>query len=104
MRPSDSLSLRANKKKPFDFPSHEKSLLTTNYYLKDQYTIAVGNKFERLQADADEQSLNTTYTDFISFHERAAAHVIPLKLKQQKYILWKSHNIKRANLKEKKPP
>lgn len=74
-----SLSLRANKKKSFDFPSYEKSLLTTNYYLKEQYTIAVGNKFETLQADSNEQSLSKTYNDFISFHERVEAHVITFK-------------------------
>lgn len=80
------LSLRANKKKQSAFPLYNWFLLTTNSHLKDSDTIADRNKFETIQADAEESS-NITYNNFVTSHEKTAADVISLKSKHQQHIL-----------------
>lgn len=37
--------------------------------------------FETLQSDSKEQSPDTNYTNFVTFHEKASTDVIPLKPK-----------------------
>lgn len=54
------LSPRTKKKNQFGIPLYNWYLLTTNIYLKEQYTFAVKNKFETLQADTEEPFPNTT--------------------------------------------
>ena len=90
-----SLSLRANKKQKSVLPQYDWSLLTTNSWLKDQYTIAVGNKFEAMQADVEAPSSNTMYNNSVTSHEEAA--------KYRRRIPWESDNIasQRVNVKKK---
>ena len=97
------LSLRANKKTSSKFPPYNWSALATNAELKEQYSVAVYNKFSALQATIDEPSPNETYNNFVLSHEEAAKDNIPLKPKSKKHIPWESDSIKdkRMKLKEK---
>lgn len=69
---------RANKTNQSAFPPYDWFFLTIKSHFKDQYTIAIRNKFEMLEADAKNQSPNTTYNNFVTSYEQAAADVIPL--------------------------
>ena len=97
------LSLRANKKTSSKFPPYNWSALATNAELKEQYSVAVYNKFSALQATIAKPSPNETYNNFVLSHEEAAKDNIPLKPKSKKHIPWESDSIKdkRMKLKEK---
>ena len=88
------LSLRANKKKSSSNPPYDWSYLKKNTEVGNNFVISVKNRFAALQeANATNNTANTTYNNVVLACKEAALDTIPLKPKIKKHKPWETEAV-----------
>ena len=83
------LSQRKNATRTTTTISYDWVLLNNNY-IRDEYVIALRNKFDAQQEKKETRTANDEYENFVNAHLEAAAKYIPTKHRTKSRVLWET--------------